>query len=241
MSNPNRRIDWKRVERLYRAGMLSVYEIARECACPEANIRYHAKKNGWTRDLTDEVRRTTRKKLVENLATGISGKTVLDQVTKATEEDIIEQAARTQVEVVRQHQRTLGSGHTLTMRMLNELDASTSHNGELVELIRSTAAPIRQQALLRAVSLNSRATIMRDLATAARLWVTLERQAFNISDDRDKHDDAQRKLDTMTADQLRKEIVEDAKKLGLDLTSEDLVKPRGVAPARVMPGNGKMH
>ena len=127
------------------------------------------------------------------------------------------------------------------MRMLNELDVTTSQRGELEQLIRSSAAPLRQQGLLRAVSLSSRATIMRDLATAARLWVTLERQAFNIADDRDKEDNAQRKLDTMTADQLRKEIVEDAKKLGLDLTSDDLGKVRGVVQQRVQPGNGKMH
>ena len=68
MANYNRRIDWNRIERLYRAGMLTVVEIAKECSVPESNIRYHAKKMGWKRDLTDEVRRTTRTKLVENLA-----------------------------------------------------------------------------------------------------------------------------------------------------------------------------
>ena len=83
MSNHNRRVDWARVERLFRAGVLSVCEIARECACHEANIRYHAKKNGWERDLTDQVRKSTRTKLVQNLAKGIdNGKTIVSSLVK---------------------------------------------------------------------------------------------------------------------------------------------------------------
>jgi hypothetical protein len=242
MANRNKRVDWDRVKRLYRAGMLSIYEIGRECSVPEQNIRYHAKKNGWTRDLTDEVRRAARTKMVENIAKSMDGgKVAAEKAGKITEDEIVELAARTQVEVVRQHQRTLGAGHTLTMRMLNELDTMTTQQGELMEMIKSVEDPKRQHALFRATSLGNRATTMRDLATAARLWVTLERQAFNISDDRDKDDSAQRKLDSMTAEQLRKEILEDARKLGLELTSEELSKPKGVIPSRIQPGNGKMH
>ena len=233
------RVDWNRIERLYRAGMLAVTEIARECGIPEANIRYHAKRLGWKRDLTDEMRARTRTKMVENLAKVFDdGKGALDQLNKVTDEELIEQASKTQVEVVRQHQATLGSGHSLTMRMLNELDATTTHRGELEELIKSTVAPMRQRALQTAVSLNARATIMRDLATAARLWVTLERQAFNIADDREKDNKEQRKLDEMTSEQLRTEILEDANKLGLKLTSQDFVQ--GVVP-KTTNGSGKVH
>jgi hypothetical protein len=34
--------------------------------------------------------------------------------------------------------------------------------------------------MLKAVSLSTRAAVMRDLATAVRTWVGLERQAFSI-------------------------------------------------------------
>ena len=239
MANYNRRIDWNRIERLYRAGMLTVVEIAKECSVPESNIRYHAKKMGWKRDLTDEVRRTTRTKLVENLAKVFDGgEAVTDKLKQISDDEIIEQAAKTQVQVVREHQKTLGQGHNLTMRMLCELDATTSYRGEIEELIKSTVAPLRQKALLNAVSLSQRATVMRDLATAARLWVTLERQAFNIVDDREKDSKEQQKLNEMTAEQLRSEILDDAKKLGLELSSDDL-KGNGVAPKHT--SNGKMH
>lgn len=235
------KIDWVRIERLYRAGLLSIHEIAREVGTTtESNIRAMAKKSGWTRDLSQEVRNRTRTKMVENLATIFdTSDEALNKLKNITDESIIEEAARTQVQVVREHQKTLGNGHSLTMRMLNELDATTTHRGELEEMIRSTIAPRRQAAVLNAISIGNRAAVMRDLATAARLWITLERQAFNIQDDRNKDDNAQ-KLDAMTADQLRAEIVEDAKKLGLELTREDMGKSMGVAPKSIN-GNGKMH
>lgn len=233
----SKRVDWNRIERLFRAGLLSIAEIGRECNVPEANIRYYSKKLGWKRDLTDEMRSRTRTKLVENLAKASSGIEVLNDLKKATDEEIIEQAAKTQVEVVRQHQKTLGSGHSLTMRMLHELDATTTHRGELEDMIKSTIAPRRQGAILNAVSLGQRATVMRDLATAARMWIVLERQAFNIAEDREK-DVKDRKLDEMTAEQLRTEILQDAKKLGLELSSDDFGK--GVVN-KTTNGSGKVH
>ncbi len=185
--------------------------------------------------MTDAMRSRTRTKMVENLAKVFdSGESALDKLQHVTDEELIEQASRTQVQVVREHQKTLGSGHSLTMRMLNELDATTTHRGELEDMIKSTIAPRRQGALLNAISLGQRATVMRDLATAARLWVTLERQAFSIADDRDKDNKEQRKLDEMTSEQLRQEIITDAQKLGLPL--EGL----GVAP-KTTNGSGKVH
>lgn len=250
MSRQNKRTDWNRIERLYRAGILSIAEIAREGNVPESNIRYHAKTKSWKRDLTSKVREASRIKMIENLATARAlpgGKEanneIIRQLVGGDDETIVEQAARTQVQVVREHQKTLGHGHSLTMRMLDELDTTTAYKGELQELITSTVAPIRQEALRRAVSLNSRATIMRDLATAARLWVTLERQAFSIADDKGGKDtNEQRKLDEMTAEQLREEIVNDANRIGLKLTREDL-RPQtatGIVP-KVTNGTGKVH
>lgn len=224
----NRKTDWKKIERLYRAGLLSIREIAREMNITEGDIRYHAKKHGWKRDLTQEARQAYRTKTVQNLAKVFDSGDLKNQLDSITDEEIIEEAARTQIEVVRQHQKTLGAGHSLTMRLLNELDTVTSHTDELERAIVDTTAPNRRAGLQRAISLGARATTLRDLAAAARLWVTLERQAFNIVDDRDKGED-QKKLDEMTAEELRAEIKDDAKKLGLDLTSlsEDFPTTRG--------------
>ena len=240
MVNKNPRIDWKRIERLYRAGLLSVFEIARECGTVEGNIRYHAKKEGWKRDLTDAMRSATRHKLVEELAKASETPGAATKLRQSSDEEIIELAAKTQVEVVRQHQATLGSGHSLTMRMLSELDAATTNRGELEELIKSTIAPSRQRAVMAAVSLSARATTLRNLASSAREWITMERQAFNIAEDRGDNKE-QRKLDDMTAEQLRAEILKDAKDMGLDLNPEDIgSKAVGIVASKAN-GSSKVH
>ena len=211
-------INWDKVERLFRAGVLSTVEIARQVGVDEAVIRMYAKRHGWKKDLTQEVRQLTRVKLVENLSQVFNNGEPPPADQK--DEDIVEEAARTQVQVVRSHQYNSQYGHALTMRMLDELDMTTAYKGELQELISSTIAPKRQEAFRRAMSLQARAGIMKDLAAAARVWVTMERQAFNIVDDRDEKKDAN--IEQMSTDELRQEILKDAKQIGLDLTEEDL-------------------
>ena len=216
---PSPRIDWKKAERLYRQGLLFNVEIARQCNATESSIRSKAKEKGWTKDLTHDMRTKARIKMVENLAQYADPNKVLDGMH---DEQITEEAARTQVNVVREHQQTLKQGHGLTVRMLNELDATTAYMGELQQLITSTVAPMRQEALRRAVSLGQRATIMRDLATAARLWVQMERQAFSIVDE-SKNPEV-KDLDNKSAEELRAEIMDDAKKMGLDISDLGVAK-----------------
>lgn len=55
--------DWESIERAYRAGQLSIRNIADKFGSNEGTIRSRAKKNGWQRDLTDQVRTATKEKL----------------------------------------------------------------------------------------------------------------------------------------------------------------------------------
>ena len=87
----NKRTDWNRIERLYRAGLLAVTEIARECHVLESNIRYHAKKHGWKRDLTDDMRSRTRTKMVENLAKVFDSGEALDKLKQEESCDLSEE------------------------------------------------------------------------------------------------------------------------------------------------------
>lgn len=230
---PSKKSDYKKAERLYRQGLLSNIEIAFECGFKsEGSIRALAKKFGWKHDLTQEVRHQARVKMVENLASyALEGAS--QGQDSSHDENLIEQAARTQVQVVRDHQTAIKQGHQLTVRMLHELDDVTAFKGELQALITSTVAPQRQEALRRAVTLQARVQTMRDLATAASTWVKLERQAFSIVDET-RNPQADRVDDNKTADELRAEILKEAKQLGLDV---DLGKDEGVAHS----ANGKMH
>ena len=52
-SKPTR--DWEAIERDYRAGVLSLREIAAEHDLTEAAIRKRAKRDGWSRDLSAKI------------------------------------------------------------------------------------------------------------------------------------------------------------------------------------------
>jgi predicted transcriptional regulator len=62
----HRKVDWSEVEPLYRAGVLSVSEIARQFKITETAVRKHAKQHKWKRDLAAKVRAKTTQKLIED-------------------------------------------------------------------------------------------------------------------------------------------------------------------------------
>lgn len=177
-----RSTDWEAIEREYRAGVLSIREIARQAGVTDTAIRKRARAEGWERDLTQKVRETARARLVRE-----DGSQAGSQDRRANDAEVISSAAERQVEVVRQHRAAIGRGRDLTMRLLDELDATTTRAGELSQLIADAAKADsgmakRRDAMLRAVGLGGRATVMRDLSTAAKNWIALERQAFSIDD-----------------------------------------------------------
>jgi len=46
----SKQIDWEAIEKEYRAGMLSIREVARRNSVDHAYLIRTAKKEGWTRD-----------------------------------------------------------------------------------------------------------------------------------------------------------------------------------------------
>ncbi len=178
------RTDWEAIEREYRAGQLSVREIARKVGLTEGAIRKRAKAEGWERVLADKVRRAVREKLVRADGT---------QAQRTSDADVIEAAAETGRQVVVLHRRDIRVGREIVYRLFDELSAATSNLGEIEEAIEaeteSDKSPQRRSAMLKAVSLPSRSSAMLSLAGALRHLVGLERKAFNLDDD-DKPEEA---------------------------------------------------
>lgn len=173
-------IDWERVEAQYRAGVLSVREIARQASCSDPLIRKHAKQHGWQRDLSARVRQAARTQAARELGTG----DIAGDIT-APDHEIVQTAAACQVAVVREHRDVLRVARDLGRRLLHELAASTSHIGEIEDLIETEpgselADQKRRDGMLRAVSLGSRTGQYADLAAAIAKWIPLDRTAFAI-------------------------------------------------------------
>lgn len=229
-------VNWAKVEKAYCAGILPVIQIAKQCGVSNTTITNYAKKHGWKRDMTARVRSRTAEKLTLAMAEPFKSlNSPAQKPLERTEEDdeqTIEQAALTQIAVVREHSGSIRRGLELTTRLMHELDTTTTHNDELLGMIESVEDEKHRAALSRAVSLPTRATVMRDLAQAARVWINLERQVFRISDDRNKGPESE--FANMTRDELVESIMEDLRVLEIEPVKALGVslKAAGVAPKK---------
>lgn len=169
-------IDWEAVEKAYRAGMLSIREIAKNHDVSDMAIRKRAKAAGWERDLSAKVAEKVRTELVRaEFAT-----------SPKNEKEIVETAAAVQVQVVRSHRKQIKQGQELVELLtaqLIDVAGSRSTFEEAIEIMcADDSSPRRQAMLMKAVSLEKHSSIAVNLANATKTWVGLERQAFNIED-----------------------------------------------------------
>lgn len=152
MTDEKKPVDWAEIERDYRSSSMSVREIARWYGITEAAIRKRAKKDGWARPekpegSQDDVREPDPEKIYVG--------------TVLTPENTSPEAI-------------VGRGRNLVMRLMDELDATTTHQGELEALIVSSTdsgdAGNQREALMQAVSLKQRSDVLKALAAAAKTF-----------------------------------------------------------------------
>ena len=146
-------IDWESVEREYRAGQLSIREIAVQYKCTHTAINKRAARYEWTRDLTEAVRLETKRKLMVAVS-----KTVSDGNTPA----IIEAASNRGAEVLTNQIKRIQDQYALVDMVNRKIQEE--------DLAGAGLEPRDIGSLINNCS-----------AALARL-IPLERQAFNITD-----------------------------------------------------------
>lgn len=177
--------DWESIERDFRAGVLSIREVAKLHEVSEGAIRKKAKSQGWERDLTDRVNKKVRTELVRS---------EVRTADPQTEREIVEVAAATVVQVVRDHRSRIRQGNDLvellTKQLIDVAGKRDEFEADIEVECKDDRSPERYSRLMKAVSLGSHASIAVNLATATKTWVGLERQAFNIKDESTPAEDA---------------------------------------------------
>lgn len=158
------RADWEAIEREFRAGQLSIMEIARRHGLSDTAIRKRAKRDGWTRDLGDDVRRRIRDKRVREEAEG-SGSSSNSE--RATDEEIVERAATRGFEVEQSHRRDLNQLHGLKRVLATRL-SQFLHN-----------EPVDGPCL---GDKESPGDLLEKLARVTSRLIPLERQAYSLDD-----------------------------------------------------------
>src|SRR5690606_34030312 len=98
--------DWEAIERAYRAGSLSVRAIGDSQGVNHATILKRAKKEGWSRDFTDQVRTATKQKVSK--AVTIDG----NHAPLVTDAEIIEEASDQAAAIVLAHRSGLAQWRT---------------------------------------------------------------------------------------------------------------------------------
>lgn len=174
-------IDWERIEELYRTGVLSLREVARQCNVTDTAIRKRATRDGWTRDLSERVRAQVRTELVRTAVRGSEGGRQV-----RTERDVIQAAAATVVEVVRDHRSSIRSTRgivaALSAQLLNAVENRAELDDTVGEETKGDKGKDRYRRLMRAIALPGHIVAAKDLAMAQKVLIGLERQAFGLGD-----------------------------------------------------------
>jgi len=148
--------DWESIEREFRAGQLSIRQIARQHRVAEATLRKRSKKLGWERDLTGAVRQRVQADLVRSAHPAHPA---------ACDVAIIDYAAARGVEVIRQHRDHLSRLQGIATTLAQQLEL----------FLKGTTPKVAFMGLKE-----SPADVLTKVAQATAKWIPLERQAFGL-------------------------------------------------------------
>ncbi|ELC6509918.1 TPA: hypothetical protein ACOEAI_000214 [Enterobacter hormaechei subsp. xiangfangensis] len=177
MSKP----DWEAIETAYRAGVMSLREIASQHGISEGAIRKRAKRDDWSRDLNakiqqkadDLVRKREVRKQVRNEST-------------LTERVLIEATAEVIATVRMEHRGDIRRARELTNTLFDELGAQCADVSALEQLGDIMFDPDDKgrdrlnEIYQKVISLPSRVKSMKDLSDSLKTLIGLEREAYSI-------------------------------------------------------------
>lgn len=173
--------DWEAIERAYRAGLLSIREIASTQGITHGAINKRAKRDGWERDL--------KAKIQAKADSLVSKRTVSTEVSTKqadTEREIIEVNAEVIANVRMAHRGDISRGRRLTNKLLDELEGLTDNRelydqlGELMRDPDDNGFDKRNDLYSKVISLPGRTKTMKELAETLKTLVALERQAYDL-------------------------------------------------------------
>ena len=177
MSNP----DWEAIETAYRAGVMSLREIASQHGISEGAIRKRAKRDDWSRDLNAKIQQKAddlvRKQEVR--------RTVRNEST-LTERVLIEATAEVIATVRMEHRGDIRRARELTNTLFDELGAQCADVSALEQLGDIMFDPDDKgrdrinEIYQKVISLPSRVKSMKDLSDSLKTLIGLEREAYSI-------------------------------------------------------------
>lgn len=179
--------DWERIGIDYRAGILSVREIAAAHGVSHTAIQKRAKAHGWERDLKAKIQAkadalVAKREVASKVAT----------VDAATEKGIIEGVATAVADIRMSHRTDIQRSRRLANSLLDELEGLSDNRelfaqlGELLtdpEADRDTLSELYH----KVIALPGRSKVLKEMSDTLKTLVALERQAYSM--DEQQHDE----------------------------------------------------
>ncbi|WP_374697296.1 hypothetical protein LQZ44_12035 [Alcaligenes nematophilus] len=176
MAQPDKKAapDWERIEADYRAGLLSVREIAASQGITEGAVRKRAKRDDWTRDLQPKI-----KAKADDLVRKAEVRTLV-----RTEREVVDATAQVIADVRVSHRKDIARARSLAMKLLDELEIQTDSVDLLEQLETALAGEDGSDGLTRVfqrvTSTAGRIDSAKKLAEAMKVLVSMEREAYGI-------------------------------------------------------------
>jgi len=174
---PRKQIDWDAVFCEYRKGQLSIVQIAKQFNITEGAIRYHSKKERWTKDLADQVRDGIRDELLQSNLRGSGDSTPSDA-------EIVKTGINQGVKIITIHRDDVVRVKNIVTTLREQLIEDIASRDILEEdILAATADPKyfkRQQHMMRAVALPTHISSVNALANALKTLIGLEREAYSL-------------------------------------------------------------
>lgn len=188
MSKP----DWEAIETAYRAGVMSLREIASQHGISEGAIRKRAKRDDWSRDLNAKV-----KERADDLVRKAEVRKQVRSETVLSERVLIEATAEAIATVRMEHRGDIRRARTLANALFDELEAECADVEALRKLGDFMLDPDengrdRLNELYHAIiSMPERVKSMKALSETLKNLIGLERQAYSMDEgEKDKVVDA---------------------------------------------------
>ncbi|WP_439212503.1 hypothetical protein [Duffyella gerundensis] len=191
--------DWEAIESAYRAGLLSIREIASQHGITHGAINKRAKRDGWERDLKAKI-----KAKADALVSKREVSTQVSIETATNERILIEANAEVIATVRMEHRGDIRRARNIASSLFGELEAECADVGALHQLGDLMFEPDDKgydklnEIYHKVISMPGRVKSMKDLSDTLKTLIGLERQAYDI--DGPAGDDASKKLSDLMDD-----------------------------------------
>jgi hypothetical protein len=178
--------DWERIEADYRAGVLSVREIATANGVSHTAIQKKAKAKGWEQDLQAKIKAKADSLVAKReVAAEVAAQRV------ETDKVIVEANAQVIANIRLAHRADIRRMRALCLEMLGELEHETGNIDlfeELGDMLRAEdekGQDKRNDLYRKVISSAGRIDSLKKLAETLKVLVALEREAYGIDDAQD--------------------------------------------------------